>query len=93
MKKRKEKPKKVSKSQENKNEKTEDDNVLKQVGTFNDFVILDKNDETEENELNLINNASLVQHNPNNTKSRFSILFQEILENDKKFGRWYTFKR
>jgi hypothetical protein len=84
MEKRKEKPKKVSKSQENKNEKTEDENVLKQVGTFNDFVILDKKDETGENELNLINNASLVQHNPDNTKSRFSNLFQEILENDKK---------
>mgnify|MGYP002626904351 CR=1 FL=1 len=84
MKKRKEKPKKVSKSQENKNDKTEDENVLKQVGTFNDFVIFDKNDETGENELNLINNASLVQNNQNNAKSRFSILFQEILENDKK---------
>jgi len=84
MKKRKEKPKKVSKSQENKNDKTEDENVLKQVGTFNDFVIFDKNDETGENELNLINNASLVQNNQNNAKSRFSNLFQEILENDKK---------
>ena len=84
MKKRKEKPKKVSKPQDNKKEKIEDENELKQIGTYNDFIIFDKNDEIEENQLNAITVPSLVQHNSNKTKSRFSDLFKEILENDKK---------
>ena len=81
MKKRKEKTKK-SKIKDLSKIKIEKD-ITKQVGTFDDFLVYDKIDEMEKNKLNNLFNES--KDKP--TQSRFSNLFQEILENDKKLEK------
>ena len=62
------------------------------VGTFDGFLIYDKISKGDNNNLNipinefkepLLKDWLVMQHNPKKTKSRFSKLFKEILENDK----------
>ena len=81
MKKRKEKTKK-SKIKDLSKIKIEKD-ITKQVGTFDDFLVYDKIDEMEKNKINNLFNESKGKP----TQSRFSNLFQEILENDKKLEK------
>ena len=57
--------------------------ITKQVGIFDDFLVYAKIDEIEKKELNLFFNEP--KDKP--TQSRFSNLFQEILENDKKLEK------
>jgi len=94
MKKRKENSKK-SKTKKSSNKKIEKD-VTKQVGIFNDFLVFDKIDEAETNKFNFLFNEPsdpflkdwlIIQPKNKPTQSRFSNLFQEILENDKKLER------
>ena len=93
MKKRNEKPKKSKKKKSSKKNIKKD--VTKQVGIFNDFVVYDKIDEPE-NKFDLLFNEpsdpffkDWLEIQPKNrpTQSRFSDLFQEILENDKKLEK------
>ena len=93
MKKRNEKPKKSKKKKSSKKNKEKD--VIKQVGIFNDFEVYDKIDEPE-NKFNLLFNEPsdpfykdwlVIQSKDKPTQSRFSNLFQEILENDKKIEK------
>ena len=94
MKKRKDKQKKNNKSPEIKiNEHNKSEDVTKEVGSFQGFLIFDKKNEKNENnqgqqfdefEDPLFQDWLIIQHHSNKTKSRFSNLFQEILENDKK---------
>ena len=94
MKKRNEKTKK-SKTKKSSNKKIEKD-VTKQVGVFNDFLVFDKIDEEEKNKFNFLFDEPsdpflkdwlIIQPKDKPTKSRFSNLFQEILENDKKLEK------
>ena len=93
MKKRKEKPKKKSKSPEKKNNQhNNEEDVARPIGTFKGFVIINKKDQSDENELKeveypFLQDWLIIQHNQNNNKSRFSNLFKEILENDKKIEK------
>ena len=93
MKKGKSKRKKMAPTTQQTDINSEKENIVKQVGTYNGFLIYDKNDEIKENNLNFkINELSeptlkgwmIIQHNDKKTKSRFSSLFQEIIENDRK---------
>ncbi len=89
MKKKKEKPKKVNESSDKKNKDKKKDLEVKQVGTFNGFLIFDKIDkENEVSQIKEIVDPSfkdwlIIQRNVKKTESRFSNLFQETLENDK----------
>ena len=67
--------------------------IPKEIGTFNGFLIYEKAEKIKESDSkDKINNFFdpslkdwlIIQHNPNKNKSRFTDLFQEILENDKK---------
>ena len=80
--------------EENNNNNTNNNKKIpKEIGTFNGFLIYDKEEKIKESDLkDKINNFSepplkdwlIIQHNPNKKQSRFSDLFQEILQNDKK---------
>ena len=89
MKKRKEKPKKVNESSDKNNKDKKKELEVKQVGTFNGFLIFDKIDkENEVSQIKEIVDPSfkdwlIIQRNVKKTESRFSNLFQETLENDK----------
>ena len=89
MKKKKEKPKKVNESSDKKNKDKKKELEVKQVGTFNGFLIFDKIDkENEVSQIKEIVDPSfkdwlIIQRNVKKTESRFSNLFQETLENDK----------
>ena len=94
MKKKKEKTKK-SKTKNSSN-KNKDIDITKQVGTFNDFLIVNKKDETNKLNFNFLFNEPkepflkdwlIIQKKKQPTQSRFSNLFQEILENDKKMEK------
>ena len=89
MKKRKDKPKKAKTKKSSENKITKD--VTKQVGIINGFLVYDKIEENSEKKFDFLFNQPIdpslqdwliVQ--PSQSKSRFSGLFQEILENDKK---------
>ena len=89
---KKQKQKKAKKNKKNISIQN-DTKEVKQVGTFDGFLIFDKIDKIKENELkfqiNEFNEPTLkdwliIQHNPTKTKSRFINLFQEILEDNKK---------
>ena len=67
--------------------------IPKEIGTYNGFLIYDKEEKIKESDskdkINKFFDPPLkdwliIQHNPNKNKSRFTDLFQEILENDKK---------
>ena len=80
--------------EENNNNNTNNNKKIpKEIGTYNGFLIYDKEEKIKESDLkDKINNFSepplkdwlIIQHNPNKKQSRFSDLFQEILQNDKK---------
>jgi hypothetical protein len=89
MKKRKDKPKKAKTKKSSENKITKD--VTKQVGIINGFLVYDKIEENSEKKFDFLFNQPIdpslqdwliVQ--PSQSQSRFSGLFQEILENDKK---------
>ena len=89
MKKRKDKPKKAKTKKSSENKITKD--VTKQVGIINGFLVYDKIEDNSEKKFDFLFNQPIdpslqdwliVQ--PSQSKSRFSGLFQEILENDKK---------
>ena len=82
-----------SSSEENNNNNNDSKNVTKEVGIYKGFLVFDKVNDKKENNLNFQTNETsdpdlqdwmIIQHNPSKTKSRFSSLFQEILENDRK---------
>ena len=89
MKKRKDKPKKAKTKKSSENKITKD--VTKQVGIINGFLVYDKIEDNSEKKFDFLFNQPIdpslqdwliVQ--PSQSQSRFSGLFQEILENDKK---------
>lgn len=75
-------------------EDNEDKEPPKQIGIYYDFLVFDNNDKKEDYNdefLNCIKDPSLkiwmmINNTSNKTKSRFSSLFEEILENDKKIA-------
>ena len=81
------------------NKMDEQDNNLyntKQTVTFDGFLVYEKVTEEEENFLKMNEDQSIeprlkewlmMQHNSNKTKSRFTNLFKEMEENDKKEGK------
>ena len=92
MKKRKDKPKKAKTKKSSENKITKD--VTKQVGIINGFLVYDKIEDNSEKKFDFLFNQPIdpslqdwliVQ--PSQSKSRFSGLFQEILENDKKLEK------
>ena len=92
MKKRKDKPKKAKTKKSSENKITKD--VAKQVGIINGFLVYDKIEENSEKKFDFLFNQPIdpslqdwliVQ--PSQSQSRFSNLFQEILENDKKLEK------
>ena len=92
MKKRKDKPKKAKTKKSSDNKITKD--VTKQVGIINGFIVYDKIEENSEKKFDFLFNQPIdpslqdwliVQ--PSQSQSRFSNLFQEILENDKKLEK------
>ena len=89
MKKRNDKPKKAKTKKSSENKITKD--VTKQVGIINGFLVYDKIEDNSEKKFDFLFNQPIdpslqdwliVQ--PSQSQSRFSGLFQEILENDKK---------
>ena len=94
MKNGKSEQKKVFPSKEEDNSNRNKGKIIpKEVGTYNGFLIYDNNDKIKGNELNNKKNEFseppfkdwlIIHHNPKKNKSRFTNLFQEILENDKK---------
>ena len=95
MKKRREKSDKTNNSPENVSDEDKEEEEIKQVGIFKGFLVYDRIDQNNENELNFnINDYDnpffqewlILHHNKNNTnktESRFSNLFKEILQIDK----------
>ena len=92
MKKRKDKPKKAKTKKSSDNKITKD--VTKQVGIINGFIVYDKIEDNSEKKFDFLFNQPIdpslqdwliVQ--PSQSQSRFSNLFQEILENDKKLEK------
>ena len=89
MRKGKPKQKKIKKSHQQYNLNKSNENITKFVGNFNGFQIYDKIDNNENDLTFQINEDPKfkdwisIQHNSNMTESRFTNLFQEILENDK----------
>ena len=89
MRKGKPKQKRIKKSHQQYNLNKSNENITKFVGNFNGFQIYDKIDNNENDLTFQINEDPefkdwiSIQHNSNMTESRFTNLFQEILENDK----------
>ena len=89
---------KISKNKNKKNtkspkkEENEDKEELKQIGTYYDFLIFDKSGKYKDNNYefqNCLDDPSLkdwmmINISSDKTKSRFSNLFEEMIENDKK---------
>ena len=95
MKKEKNKEKKESQSKEKNQQTNKNKNIVKEIGTYNGFLIYENKDKIKESDLKNEKNLNdisepsfkdwlIIQHNPKKTKSRFSNLFEEILENDRK---------
>ena len=65
----------------------------KEVGLYHDFLVYEKNEKFN-NKLEfkdcIFDDPNIkdwiLQYSPNKTKSRFSSLFEEIIENDKKLA-------
>ena len=93
MRKAKPKQKKIKKSHQQYNLNKTNENVTKFVGNFNGFQIYDKIDNNDTyltfqmNEDPELKDWIFIQHNSNKTESRFTNLFQEILENDIKLEK------
>ena len=71
--------------------------IPEQIGIFNDFLVFGKNNKKEDNNIQDNNNNfhlqrlesefasfSIIKNEPNQKESRFSSLFKELVENDKK---------
>ena len=89
------KKKKISKHKKNKSKspkKDDEKDIPKQIGTYHDFLIYDK-DEINNDSLNFdfndpaLKNWLARQNIPHKTQSRFSNLFKEIMDNDKKVSQ------
>ena len=87
--KKKIKQKKKSKSPGNDNEKQKE--IPKEIGLYHDFLVFDKNDKNSNLEFQdchaddpSIKDWLILYNSPLKTKSRFSNLFEEILESNKK---------
>ena len=85
-----------SKSKKKSPEKEEEDldEMPKEVGFYHDFLVFDKNEKYNQNlefqdcdfDDPNIKDWLILKYSPNKTKSRFSSLFEEIMENDKKLA-------
>ena len=80
-----------SKKKSPEKEEEETNEIPKQVGFYHDFLVFDKNEKYKNLEFKdcifddpNIKDWLILQYSPNKTKSRFSSLFEEILENDRK---------
>jgi hypothetical protein len=96
------KKKKQTKSKKNKNSKSpkkkeeKEEEIPKEIGIFNDFLIYEKSGKKTENDEKINNQESDIlsfeklylnnKNEPPQTESRFSALFKEIMENDKKLA-------
>ena len=96
------KKKKQSKSKKNKNSKSpkkkeeKEEEIPKEIGIFNDFLVYEKSGKKTENDEKINNQESDIlsfeklylnnKNEPPHTESRFSALFKEIMENDKKLA-------
>lgn len=91
------KMKKIPKKNKNKKNKEEKEEVTKEIGTYHDFVVLDKKDKEikiEEIQADfdspflkdclILSNPFKNENEPPKTQSRFSELFKEIKENEQK---------
>ena len=76
--------------------KNKEKDIPKQIGTYHDFLVYDKNDKNKDNKLELQNfdfeDPALKvwlarQDNQYKTQSRFSNLFKEIMDNDRKISQ------
>ena len=84
----------LNKSKKKSPDKEDEDkkDIPKEVGLFQDFLVFDNN-ETSDFEFKVCNfddpnikDWLILQYSSNKTKSRFSSLFEEIIENDKKLA-------
>ena len=97
MKKEKDNQEKDPPANEEKQPTNKNKKIIKEVGTFDGFLVYENKDKIKDSELNnkininINNNPEpiykdwlIMKHNHKKAKSRFSQLFQEILENDRK---------
>ena len=93
----KKKGKKKDKQKSPQDDEITEKEIPEQIGIFNDFLVFGKNNKKEDNNIQDNNNnlhlqrlesefASflIIKNEPNQKESRFSSLFKELLENDKK---------
>ena len=92
MKKQKNTKKLDSKQTQNKNKEKEKD-IIQPIGSFQDFLIIEKRDKIKEKSLelekfksdnNFLKDFLILQHRPKQEKSRFSDFFKELSEQEKK---------
>ena len=92
MKKQKNTKKLDSKQTQNKNIEKEKD-IIQPIGSFQDFLIIEKRDKIKEKSLelekfksdnNFLKDFLILQHRPKQEKSRFSDFFKELSEQEKK---------
>ena len=92
MKKQKNTKKLDSKQTQNKNKEKEKD-IIQPIGSFHDFLIIEKRDKIKEKSLelekfksdnNFLKDFLILQHRPKQEKSRFSDFFKELSEQEKK---------
>ena len=79
--------------QEENNTKNKEKDVIQSIGSFNDFLIMERKDKIPESQLQNQNNESddnflkdfiIMQRRPKQDKSRFTELFKEISEKEKE---------
>ena len=79
--------------QEENNSKNKEKDVIQSIGSFNDFLIMERKDKIPESQLQNQNNESddnflkdfiIMQRRPKQDKSRFTELFKEISEKEKE---------
>ena len=94
----KKKGKKKDKQKSPQDDEITEKEIPEQIGIFNDFLVFGKNNKKEDNNIQDNNNNNLhlqrlesefasfliIKNEPNQKESRFSSLFKELLENDKK---------
>ena len=85
--------KKLNTFQEKNKKENKDKDIVQSIGSFNDFLIMEKKDKIKETTLefkniesdnNFLNDFLILQRLPKPEKSRFSDFFKEINELDKK---------
>ena len=92
----KKKGKNKDKQKPSKDDEITEKEIPEQIGIFNDFLVFGKNNKKEDNNIQDNNNFHLqrlesefasfliIKNEPNQKESRFSSLFKELVENDKK---------